>query len=339
MLVAIDRSTGGIHTDWQKHSCYNVTQMNPYVINRSGASQMENQNTQILIMDDNPATLKLLTEALNAQGFVAIPADNSEVAWRLLLTEPDSFGLVLLDRQMPESNSIIFLRRMKAEKTLRNIPVIMQTGLAELGDFVEGLQAGAHGYLAKPINIGLLLSMIQSMIRFDRERDSLKQDVNYLQTALRLTTKTSYQFSTLEEAKSLSYLLSNLCPEPDPTRLGLYELFINAIEHGNLEISYKDKTKLLMDQQWMTEIDNRLANPRYKDRRVCVDVDHQPDGFSILITDQGNGFHFEPYLDFTQERVFDLHGRGIAMANKIYLNQVEYLGNGNRVKVFIQTTS
>ncbi|MBP2666674.1 MAG: response regulator receiver protein [Firmicutes bacterium] len=299
---------------------------------------MGNHHTQILIMDDNPATLQNLTEALNEQGFVAVPASNSEEAWRCLLSEPDSFGLVLLDRQMLEADSIALLRRMKAEKLLRNIPVIMQTGLAEIGDFVEGLQAGAHGYLAKPINVSLLLAMIQSTIRFDRERDSLKQDVNYLQAALQLTTKTSYRLRTFEEAKALSYLLGNLCPESDHTRLGLYELFINAIEHGNLEISYTYKTQLLMENRWIEEIDTRLADPRYKDRMVYVDIEQQSEGFSVLITDQGNGFHVDPYLDFTPERIFELHGRGIAMANKIYLNKVEYLENGNQVKVFIRST-
>jgi len=298
---------------------------------------MDNPNTQILVMDDNPATLQNLFEGLTEQGFVAIPASNSEEAWRLLQSDPNSFGLVLLDWQMPEAASIAFLRRMKSEKILRNIPVIMQTGMADVDAFVEGLQAGAHGYLAKPINVSLLLSMIQSTIRFDQERDSLKQDVNYLQGALQLTTKTQYRLRTLEEAKSLSYLLGNLCPESDNTRLGLYELFINAIEHGNLEISYSEKTQLLMEKRWIEEIDIRLSAPRYKDRMVYVDIEQQSEGFSVMITDQGNGFHFESYLDFTPERIFDLHGRGIAMANKIYLNKVEYMENGNQVKVFIRS--
>ena len=298
---------------------------------------MDNQNSQILIMDDNPATLQNLADSLNEQGFAVTPASNSEEAWRHLQAKPDSFGLVLLDRQMPEAASIAFLRRMKAEKILSNIPVIMQTGLADINDFVEGLQAGAQGYLAKPINVSLLLSMIQSTIRFDRERDSLKQDVNYLQTALQLTTKTSYRLRTLEEAKSLAYLLGNFCPESDHTRLGLYELFINAIEHGNLEISYAEKTQLLMEKRWIEEIEARLSEPRYKDRRVYVDIEQQSEGFTVMITDQGNGFQVEPYLDFTPERIFDLHGRGLAMANKIYLNKVEYLENGNQVKVFIRS--
>ena len=298
---------------------------------------MDNQNTQILIMDDNTTALQLLAKALNAQGFIAIPASSGEEAWRILLSKPDSFGLVLLDREMPEAASITLLRRMKAEKVLRDIPVIIQTGIAEIGDFVEVLKAGANNFLSKPIDINLLLTMIQSTIRFDRERDSLKQDVNYLQAALQLTTKTSYRLRTFEEAKSLSYLLGNLCPESDHTCLGFYELLINAIEHGNLEISYKDKTELLMFKRWKEEIDFRLSDPRYKDRMVCVDIERQPEGFSVMITDQGNGFNFEPFLDFIPERIFDLHGRGIAMANKIYLNKVEYLENGRQVKVFIRS--
>lgn len=88
---------------------------------------MDTINTRILIVNDDLSALQILVASLNEQGFIAIPATTGEEALRLLVAAPDSFGLVLLDRQMIESDCLTLLRRMKAEKILCNIPVVMQT--------------------------------------------------------------------------------------------------------------------------------------------------------------------------------------------------------------------
>ena len=295
------------------------------------------QQNRILIVDDDRATLKLLVTILNKQGFLTIALTDSEEAWQRLQTQPESFALVLLDRIMPGLDGIAFLQRMKINNALTNIPVIMITALAEAKDYIEGLQAGAHGYLAKPINPNLLLAMIRSTIRLDYERYSLKKELTLMQAALRLTAEMSCRFRTLEEADALAYLLGNICPEPERLRSGLSELFINAIEHGNLGISYAEKTQLLMANRWAAEVEERLRQPLYRDRVVCAEIKQTHEGFFVLITDQGNGFDFAAYLDFAPARIFDLHGKGIAMAKTIYLDDVEYLGTGNQVRAFIRT--
>lgn len=297
---------------------------------------MSRQN-RILLIDDDRATLKLISTILNKQGFLTTSMSNSEEAWQSLQLQHDTYSLVLLDRIMPDLDGITFLQRMKTDKTLSNIPVIMLTSLCEPGDYIEGFQAGAHGYLAKPVNVNLLLAMIRSTIRLDYERRSFKNELNLLQAALHLTTEMSCQFQNLEEAESLAYLLGNICPEPERLRCGLIELFTNAVEHGNLEISYADKTKLLLENRWEEEVNMRLNNPLYKERCVFVNIKKSPEGYCVLISDQGSGFDFAHFLDFSPARMFDLHGKGIAMAKTIYLDDVEYLGQGNQVKAFIRT--
>ena len=298
---------------------------------------MGSQN-RILLVDDDRATLKLLAAILNKQGFLTTAMSNSEEAWRNLQVQPDMYSLVLLDRMMPDLDGLTFLQRMKTEKNLRNIPVVFLTSLCEPRDYIEGFQAGAHGYLAKPVNVNLLLAMIRSTIQIDYERRSFRNELNLLQAALHLTTEMSCQFQSLEEAEALAYFLGNICPEPERLRCGLVELFTNAIEHGNLEISYADKTKLLLESRWEEEVKKRLTQPVYRERYVFVNIRKTSEGFSVLITDQGNGFDFANFLDFSPARIFDLHGKGIAMAKTIYLDDVEYLGKGNQVKAFIRTT-
>lgn len=298
---------------------------------------MSGQPNRILIVDDDVSTLKILVAILNKQGYMTTLSTDGAEAWQQIKANPGIFDLVLLDRQMPGMDGISLLRLMKAEKSLQHIPVILQTCLSEADDFIEGFQSGAHGYLVKPINAKLLLAMIKSTIRIDYARSNLKRELAFLQTALHLTVKSMYRFRTLEEAEALACLLGNICPVSDRSRNGLYELFVNAVEHGNLDISYSCKSRLMMENRWKEEVALRLEQPQFRDRIVSVDIEQQSEGFSVLICDQGNGFDFESYLDFSPDRIFDLHGKGIAMANKLYLDEVEYLGSGNQVRAFIKS--
>jgi hypothetical protein len=64
---------------------------------------------------------------------------------------------------------------------------------------------------------------------------------------------------------------------------------------------------------------------------VNVTLEKVANASRVTITDQGNGFDWQAYVEFSPERVFDLHGRGIAMSKVISFDSLEYLGKGNSV--------
>ena len=140
-----------------------------------------------------------------------------------------------------------------------------------------------------------------------------------------------FRYRDLEEAKSLAHFLARACPEPERAILGLHELLINAVEHGNLGLSYTDKSALIAATSWLEEVNHRLQLDEFKDRYVEVRFERLADSLSFTIIDQGKGFDWRDYLDFSTERAFDLHGRGIAMAGKISFDSLTYLGCGNTV--------
>ncbi len=86
-------------------------------------------------------------------------------------------------------------------------------------------------------------------------------------------------------------------------------------------------------------IAKRLADPLYASRVVTAHFARHSDRLTLHIADQGNGFEWRKYLDFDPERAFDTHGRGIAMANKVSFDQIEYCGNGNRVLAVLNGTT
>jgi anti-sigma regulatory factor (Ser/Thr protein kinase) len=148
---------------------------------------------------------------------------------------------------------------------------------------------------------------------------------------LALLRRGSFAFATLAEAFHLAQVLARLCPDPARVVLGLTELLVNALEHGNLGITYQDKTLLLDAHQWRAEVHRRQQLPENRDKRVRVRVERLPDRVRFLIEDEGPGFDWRAYQEASPDRMLDSHGRGIVMARLESFDRLEYLGAGNRV--------
>jgi len=121
-------------------------------------------------------------------------------------------------------------------------------------------------------------------------------------------------------------------PEPKKIVMGLYELLINAIEHGNLGITYGEKSELNKIGKWEQEIEKRLAMEQNQDKFAVLEFKKTDSEISVTIIDQGEGFNCSTYMDFDPLRIMDNHGRGIAMANKLSFTSIEYNESGNVVQ-------
>ncbi|RTL53437.1 MAG: hypothetical protein EKK46_09220 [Rhodocyclaceae bacterium] len=138
-------------------------------------------------------------------------------------------------------------------------------------------------------------------------------------------------FQTLDEARHLAMTLATLTPVPDLVEIGLVELMLNAIEHGNLGLSYQEKRRLLLEETLAHEVSNRLATPPYCDRRARITATVEGQYLIFLIEDDGDGFDWQHLAGFPLS-LSDPNGRGIAMAQLLSFAHLEYLGKGNQVK-------
>ena len=138
-------------------------------------------------------------------------------------------------------------------------------------------------------------------------------------------------------AEQLAYAGTLAGGFPDPARvaLGLQEVLINAVEHGNLGIGYTAKTPLVVADHWHDEVMRRLDLPEHRDKTVEARFERRRETVEVTIRDQGPGFNWVKYLDFDPARAFDPHGRGIAMARTLCFDSLDYLGNGNAVMVAV----
>jgi DNA-binding response OmpR family regulator len=288
------------------------------------------ERARVLIVDDEPFNLEILSEHLSDAGYEVVVAEDGEVAWQIL-SQDRAFDTVLLDRMMPRMDGMALLARLRQQPEFEHLPVIMQTAVGAAENVREGLAAGAYYYLIKPFQRDMLLAIVAAAVNFHREKSQLDAQLAAQASSYHLLMKGEFHFQTLEEARHLTLLLSNACPEPQRVALGLSELLVNAVEHGNLAISYAEKTRLLQHGCWQDEVEARLTLPEYEKRKVKVAFYREEEDIIFTITDEGKGFEWQPFLEMSPERAFDPHGRGISMARMLSFQSVEYKGCGNQV--------
>jgi DNA-binding response OmpR family regulator/DNA-binding CsgD family transcriptional regulator len=113
----------------------------------------------VLVVDDSPETLRLLTDAIEDAGMTVLVAREGEHA--LSIVEKVLPDVILMDALMPGMDGFETCRRLKRNSTLAHVPVIFMTGLSETQDIVKGLEAGGVDYVTKPIVPDELLARIR----------------------------------------------------------------------------------------------------------------------------------------------------------------------------------
>lgn len=124
---------------------------------------MMNTEKEILIIDDDSRNIFALTAVLKAKKYQCLSA-LSAVKGLELLEENKNIGAVLMDMMMPEMDGYEAIGKMKSNTALQKIPVIAITAQAMTGDREKCLEAGADGYISKPVNVDELLVLLKKLI-------------------------------------------------------------------------------------------------------------------------------------------------------------------------------
>jgi len=287
---------------------------------------------RVLVVEDDPGLREALVLILSSADMNVVAACDGSEAWEHLTATPTEFDTVVTDRIMPKMDGLELLRSIKLQRETTLLPVIILTVAAEPHQMVEGIDAGAYAYLPKPVDAEVLVSMIRSAAADWRHLQELNRHIRSDAETLTLTCRARFEYRSPDQAMGLGALLAKTCPDPDRVVMGLSELLVNAVEHGNLEIGYDEKSRLLQSQGWQAEIERRLILPEFVDRIASVEVERDDDGIVFTIRDEGAGFEPEKYLEIDPTRVFDAHGRGIAMARLLSFDELRY-EDGGRVAV------
>jgi CheY-like chemotaxis protein len=283
---------------------------------------------KILAVDDQAENLDLIERHLAAGGYQSVRAEDGSVALRKL-EEDENIDLIVVDKVMPNLDGMDFLRLVKADARFKEIPVLMLTAAPAEGEAAQGIRAGLRYHLSKPFDGAMLLGVVNVALQDLRNQRILAEKVRGANDGLRLMQEARFNFRTLDDAANLACNIATCFPEPDMAAIGLHELLVNAVEHGNLGIGYSEKNELLKNRRWTEEVERRLALPENLEKFASLTFKATEDAIVVDIEDNGQGFDWRPYLHFSPERAADLNGRGIATSRVVSFPNLEYLGRGN----------
>ncbi len=167
-------------------------------------------NTTILIVDDEPANLSLLSHLLRPQ-YQVRAANSGENALRAATSEPRP-DLILLDVMMPGMDGEEVLARLRNNPATADIPVIFVTALADVGHEERGLELGAADYIAKPIKPAVVLARVRTQLEAKHTRDWLK-DKNAILEAEVSRRMVENDLTQLVSIRALAHLAEARDPE------------------------------------------------------------------------------------------------------------------------------
>lgn len=124
---------------------------------------MSEQQFKILVIDDDPAILELVSSNLELQGYSVESCDNAVDGLAIAFQSPPD--LVILDLMMPGVDGFTACQRLRHNESTAKVPVLMLTALSRTEDKVTGFDAGADDYLTKPFELAELYVRVRALLR------------------------------------------------------------------------------------------------------------------------------------------------------------------------------
>ena len=284
----------------------------------------------VIIADDEATTREILAEIVEQEGLRSQGCENGRLALEALTTHGGDVMLVISDINMPEMNGIEFIRQ--ARKSFPETPFVIASGCGTKKDIITALKLGALDYLEKPFQVKDVREIIRKIqqVLYETQQESvlyhyLEEKKIYFKISNDIQLVHALVNELIREIKKIGG--KSLEAELTGIRMALHEAVVNAIEHGNLELSstLKEKTN------YLEILEKRRAETPYADRQVRVAAAVTPTSFSCEITDEGPGFDWQSLPDPRDpENLFKPHGRGlILMAN--YFDRVGFNKRGNSI--------
>jgi len=286
--------------------------------------------TRVLVVDDSAVDRHLACSLLKESGEfeVDFAADGNEALERIRQSEPE---IVVTDLQMPELDGLGLVESLKRTSPL--IPVIVMTSKGSEEIAVKALRSGAASYLPKSrlaFELPQMVEDILSVVRADRHIGRLNDCLRVSESRFTLENDRELVPPLVEHVR-WELTRFRLCDESELTRLGIaiHESLINAIDHGNLELSSELKED--DDRQYHQLADQRRSEAPFRDRRVRVQLRVTPDEARCVVADDGPGFDPSTLPDPTDpvnlERVF---GRGLLLI-RTFMDEVAHNSRGNEI--------
>lgn len=294
---------------------------------------MEQSQKHIALVDDEKEIVDTLRRQLEHFGFKCSSFFNANSALESILSD-NTFDILITDVKMPGMSGLELVKCVREVNS--EIPIVILTGFGDMQLTLDALRSGASDYLSKPYDVMELKKSIDRIIK--QKFRSLK----YLET-IKYLTQSNIHYSIKSKDVDVVSISSHIADflhglgyynltEKLNFGLALTEALINSNDHGNLQLDSSLKESEFEGKDEYTKLRNeRLANPKYSERSLEIDLVVSSKSAIIKITDEGNGFDTSKHTEIDPLDAFlneNNHGRGITLM-QLYVDEITYSEKGN----------
>ena len=291
---------------------------------------------KILVVDDDPGIVRLITKAFDALGYETDSASNGASALELAAKKED-YCLIITDIVMPQMSGLEFLIQLIQVKP--DIPIIFISGYTEFAFALEAINLGAVAFLVKPFDKAELLKLVDKIMTLAKKRDAHDKLFNLvsaeklelvINTATlmdkdnfsQLTCETADRFINFKGAEKIGAL---------KIALAIHEALRNSLEHGNLELSSDIKPELIDAEEDPYEklMRERIKDPKYAEKKIWIVYSRTEEKVELTIRDEGNGFDNGSMLNRNHDTDIG-HHHGL-MLIRAGMDEISYNDAGNEI--------
>jgi two-component system sensor histidine kinase/response regulator len=210
-----------------------------------GAARAVKRDTggRIMVVDDQPANLKLMEDILRAEGYHVRSFPRGRLA--LAVARQDQPDLILLDITMPEMNGFEVCQHLKSDPKLMAIPVIFLSALSDAEDKLKGFLCGGVDYITKPFQVEEVQARVKTHLELHRLNRELQRHTDHLEELVQERTRelveTQARLQFLDQAKSdFLKLISHELRTPLNGLFGVGQLLLNELPPGPEEGEFRE---------------------------------------------------------------------------------------------------
>ncbi len=290
---------------------------------------------KLLLIDDEQLVRDELGGILRDEGYDVITGSDGQEGLALFRSEhPD---MVITDIRMPKLDGLSVAITIKNEAP--QVPITVVTGHGTESMAIEALRAGVTDFLKKPVRLEDLSGALARMettrqLGTPQEQRGMPASVEVVEQIWKYRLNNELEVIPEFVEGLLGQVAANMAPQSiTELNIALRELIVNAMEHGNLGISFEDKSQALEEGTLDELLRLRADQPEYDGRQVTITASRLKKVVYIQIADMGGGFDWHEFADSTDPKhLLSSHGRGVLLA-RMSVDALSYNDKGNQVTV------
>jgi FixJ family two-component response regulator/anti-sigma regulatory factor (Ser/Thr protein kinase) len=287
----------------------------------------------VLVIDEDLIYRSVMSDLLSEHMNLVFVANFAEASQTINNNE---FSMVISESEISDIDVVEMIIKLKTMKP--NLYFVIITSKRDMKLAIEVMKNGAVDYLLKPFTIEDIANLVEKYLKFSVNKKFDYDLINIITEEKRtfiIPTNVHilgpFVYELMEMIKRFNEISKN---DIFSIRLAVYEMLINAIEHGNLEINYETKKNLLSaGVNYIEYLDSLSKNEPYTRRKIEISYQYYKTGIGFFIKDEGNGFDVKKFENRDiKDELLAMHGRGIIIS-KFNMDEIIYNEKGNEVQL------